>query len=343
MDFSCTADATPGLADVLENNSKLTSRERTEAFMHQFRRHRHNMTNQAGNVGGGFAVTGAKTYVDTITLFSRQPLAKTIFKDVRRFQKKPIVSDEKPIIGRDGFRIGTLFFNSIHQPTISTLNYLAPLQGKEFVLHTVHAAYDFLVANEMEAQNAQLYFQQHLHQPWRRPQACNFDLNSAYWKEDKRAPRNIAIYSDRSSKTGAGHCSHLELRFTGSDACRRAGLSILSSIANGGVDTQRLLKRQAKISIADLTRLERAIGRMARQFLPMTQTRRPELRLDALTAKMRQLLVRGLGGVLMDDTVIASSICSQEVWDSAHRTLRAALVEVPWEQITPKPVWHAWR
>jgi hypothetical protein len=301
-------------------------------------------------VDGSFVVTEARAYLDTITLFSWQPLPKQIFKDVRGLQNKPLVSRETLVRGRDGCHLTCLLFNFIHQPTAATMEYLAPMQDDKFTLNAVHVAFDFLVADEQQALNAQSYFGQHLRQTWRRPQEGWSGLNTSYWKLDRKEPRNIALYSDRPSKTGGGHCCHLELRFTGADGCRRSGLSDLHALASG-IDALSLLKRQTKISIVDPDRLDRVIERMARHFLPRTKRdhrivivngARTELTVDLLTAKMHQLLVRSLGvAPITRDSVC--SIRSQDLWDSQHRALRSALVEVPWDEIAPPPSWYCWR
>jgi hypothetical protein len=303
----------------------------------------HDTDNWTTPSGGDFAITDAKAYVDTITLFSQQPLPKQVFKEVRRLQDAPLISRKVPIRGRNGRLVGRNYFNSIHQPTSATMEYLTPMQGNKFVLHAVHIAFDFFVADEQQALNAQAFFGQRLRQTWRRPQDCYLELNSLYWKIDRKERRNLALYSDRPSKTAESPCCHLEVRFTGADACRRAGLSDLCALANG-IDAFPLLKHQTKISRVDFGRLERAFERMARQFLPKTKKRhrrvlmngvRKELTVRLLKAKIRQLVTRSLGGI--------GEIRSQELWDSPHRSLRSALVEVPWESVAPRPIWHCWR
>jgi hypothetical protein len=296
-------------------------------------------------IGGSFEITEARAYVDTITLFSRQPLPRQVFREVRGLQKRPLVRRTVPIRGRDGWPIGNLFFNSIRQPANATMDYLARMHGNEITLRAVHVAFDFLVADKRQALEAKHFFCQHLRQTWRRSQDCRSELNSFYWKIGRNQPRNIALYCDRLSKTGGGHCCHLELRFTGADACRRAGLSNLGGLARG-VDAFSVLKHGTKLSTVDFGRLDRAVERMARQFLPRTKMHHPvvtvngartELTVGLLTVKMRQLLARSLGGVLVED------IRSQDLWDSPRRWLRSALVEIPWEEITPAPNWHCWR
>jgi hypothetical protein len=142
----------------------------------------------------------------------------------------------------------------------------------------------------------------------------------------------------------------LELRFTGADACRRAGLSDLLHLSRG-IDASALLKRQTKLAIVDVARFERAIERIARLYFPGTKSRHPtvwmdftnvQLTLGLLRTKMREMLARSLGIAPVDD-IRLSSIRSQNIWDSHHRVLRSALVDVPWQEVTPCPVWHAWR
>ena len=298
----------------------------------------------------GFVITEARAYLDTITLFSRQPLPHQVFREVRRLQKKPLVSRVIRITDNGECRLASLFFSSIHQPTVATMGYLAPMHDRKFTLHAAHVAFDFLVADEQQALNAQVYFDRHLQQKWRRRQDCWSEHNSLYWRIDRKAPRNIALYSDRPSKTGSDHCCHLELKFTGADACRRAGLSSLRQLSSG-IDAFSILARNSKVSTVDAGRLDRAIERAARQFLPNTKRHYPviavkgartELTVALLKVKMRQLLERSLISEIMDNSGVRS-IRSQELWDSSHRWLRSALVEVPWGEITPEPTWHAWR
>lgn len=297
-----------------------------------------------------FTINGARAYADTITLFSRQPLPKQIFRELRGLQKKPLIPKVVPVLGRDGRALGYQFLTSIHQPKIVTLQHLARQEKATFCVHAVHIAFDFLVANQQEALNAKDYFDASVRQTWRRPQPCVPYLNTLYWKRNRKEARNIAVYCDQPSKTGKGHCCHLELRFTGADACQRAGLSDLS-VLNRGIDALATLKRQTRIAVVDLVRFERAIERITRQYFPKTKSRHPTVWMDGastaltvglLSAKMRQLLARSLGVAPVDERDVLS-IRSQDIWDSRHRALRSALVEVPWEEVTPCPVWHPWR
>lgn len=57
--------------------------------------------------------------------------------------------------------------------------------------------------------------------------------------------------------------------------------------------------------------------------------------LALLKVKMCQLLARGLGSSFADDSW--GPIRSQELWDSPHRWLGSALVEIPWDDIAPRP------
>jgi hypothetical protein len=205
---------------------------------------------------------------------------------------------------------------------------------------------DFHVATLHEAEHIQQQFDQRLRQTWHRPQDRRSELGTLYWKPPN-SPRNIAIYSDKPSKPDGSPCCHVELRFTGAAACRRAGLSDLRLLA-GGIDAFALLNRQTKLSQIDFDHLDAVLERAARQFLPKTKRQHRYVEIDSakveltvrlLKGKIGQLLGRSMGGA--DGSLITIRV--QDIWDSSHRWLRAALVDVPWQQITPTPRWHCWR
>ena len=297
-----------------------------------------------------FNIKGVRAYADTITLFSRHPLPTQIYKDVRELQEKPLVYEITPVRGRDGSALGYQFLHSIHQPRIATLQHLARLPRAKASVHAVHIAFDFLVSDPKEALSAREYFCTHLRQTWRRPQDCRPEFNSFYWKRDRKEARNITVYCDRPSKTGGGHCCHLELRFTGAEACARAGLSDLAGLSRG-IDALATLKHETKLAVVDPIRFDRAVERLARKYFPTTKSRcsttwvegaSVELTVSRLGTKMRELIARSMGVAPVEEHDVLR-IRSQDIWDSRHRALRSALVEVPWEEVCPRPVWHAWR
>jgi hypothetical protein len=221
------------------------------------------------------------------------------------------------------------------------------MQGKAFTLNAVHVAFDFHVADLHGAEHLQQHFDQRLRQTWRRRQDRGSEFGTLYLRRRPNAARNIAIYSDKPSKPDGSPCCHVELRFTGAEACRAANLSDLGLLV-GGIDAFALLKRQTKISEIDFDRLDAALRRAARRFLPETKRHhrhitikgaKVELTIALLKDKTGQLLARSMGS--RDASLI--SVSSQDVWDSSHRWLRAGLVEVPWQEITPPPRWHCWR
>jgi hypothetical protein len=294
-------------------------------------------------------ITSARVYVDTITLLSWGSLSKQLLQTVRRLQGKPLNIDEVPVYGRTGQFLGYWFFTSIHQPTTDTINFLGPMQGAKFALNAVHIAFDFLLPDLCKASETRDYLVRSLRLKWRRCEAFGSDQNTDYWRIDSKASRNIAIYCDKPSKTGRGPCCHLEFRFTGAQACRRAGLADLRALCGGSIDPFSILNRQAKIAYVDGTRLDRAIEDMARQMLSKTKKRHPIVMLNgaktALTTavleiKIHQLLARCFGNGPISNLHL---VRSQDLWDSGRHSLRRALVELSWDQFTPPPEWHLWR
>jgi hypothetical protein len=294
-------------------------------------------------------ITSAQLYVDSIILLSRGSLPNQLLQTVRWLQRKPLIIDELPVYGREGQFLGCWFFTAIHQPTVATLNYLAPMKGTKFALHAVHIAFDFLLPDLLQASKAKDFLMRSLRLKWRRCQPLGSELNTDYWREDPKSSRNIALYCDKPSRTDRGPCCHLEFRFTGAAACRRAGLGNLQALSCGSIDPFILLNREAKITTVDCARLDQAIERLARRKLLATKKRYPAPTLNGaktvlttamLKTKIRQLLVRCFGAAPASHLHL---VRSQDIWDSRRQSLRRALVELPWHQFTPRPAWHCWR
>jgi hypothetical protein len=298
----------------------------------------------------GTTVTDARVYLDTITLLSRGSLPKLVLKTVRRLQGKALHIEKAEIIGRNGLPLGHWYYSSIHQPTIATLNYLARMKGEKVFLYAVHVAFDFMGAGRAAALSTKEFLIQSLLLKWRPIE----DLpppepNTDYWRYDRKASRNVALYSDRPSKTGRGYCCHLEFRVTGTAACRRAGLADLKELARGTIDPFSILERQAKLAPVDPTRLDSAIVRMARKRLRTgrhhpgpTSRHHPGLTVAALNIKLRRLLARSFGTAPLTEATL-HLVRSQDLWDNRKRkSLRKALVEIPWQRFTPRPQWHHW-
>jgi len=289
-------------------------------------------------------ITSAHVYVDTITLLSWGSLPKQFLQTVRRLQGKPLIIDERPVYGRNGQLIGYWFFSSIHQPTVSTINYLGSIKGGTFSLNAVHIAFDFLLPDLLQATKVKDFLVGSLRLKWRRCEPLGSEENTDYWRIDPKSSRNIALYCDKPSKTGRGPCCHLEFRFTGTEACRRAGLANLQALESGEIDPFSILNRHAKIAPVDGARLDRAIQDIARKMLPKTNRRhhgaKTALTNAVLEVKIRRVLARCFGNAPLSQLHL---VRSQDLWDSRRQSLRRASVESPWNQFTTCPKWHLWR
>jgi hypothetical protein len=149
------------------------------------------------------------------------------------------------------------------------------------------------------------------------------------------------VYGDRESKTGAGPCCHVELRFTGAEACRCAGLDLNWLLE--GPDVFRLLDRQACIAPVDPKSLDRAIESKARRCLRGTQRRHPTITVAGLKAKIWTLVTV----ILQDedsefDEQTIEQARSQLLLDYRPE-LRAALDCITWSEFAPPACWRAWR
>ena len=178
-------------------------------------------------------------------------------------------------------------------------------------------------------------------QKWhRRNHHSHREKNTQYWRQS-RSTRNIAVYGDRKSKTGEGPCCHVEMRFTGADACRRAGLDLNHLLE--GPDVLGLLNSQARIAPIDPTKLDRAIARKARRCLRGTQRRHAQDHGWRTKNKDLGLVTR----ILQDedstfDEQTIDQARSQSLFDYRPE-LRSSLNEILWPEFAPPARWHAWR
>lgn len=292
-----------------------------------------------------------KAYIDTVALFSRRPLPVELFKDVRHLQNRPLITELIRFSNRNGRGARCHYLNSVHQPRTVTLRHLGSVEQAGLALNAVHIAVDFFVSSTEEALAAQAYFSTHMRQTWRRPQPSISTENTDYWKRDAKARRNIALYGDRPSKINGQPCCHLEFRFTGAQACKRAGLGDLDRLQLG-VDVVELLQRQAAVMTMTRERFDRTTMRLAREYFSRTRLCHPAigprgsevaLTIDLLAEKMRVLLLRGLGVAPHGDYEDAlARVRSQDLWDSSHAKLRSSLIHVPWKALAPSLTWHHW-
>jgi hypothetical protein len=293
--------------------------------------------------GTAFAITDAVAHLDSLTLFCWHPLPHGELSKLRKHYERRLILREYDVPGRRLRGRRKRWLITIHQPKNSTLASLAAIQQGRFVVHSAHIAVDFLCPTSRDADLATTYLKRGVLQKWRRrDQRSHLEVNTKYWKWDRRAPRNIALYGHRQSKTGPKHCSHFEMRFTSAAACRRAVLNDLTKLM-AGVDAMALLEHQTKIAFIDPKRLDRALEKQSRIFLPKTQQRRPSITVKDIKTQLQRLLPRCIADEnfpLDWETIVKAR--SQSLADHSPR-LRSCLADrIDWAKFTPKPRWHRW-
>jgi hypothetical protein len=308
----------------------------------------------------GFTITDAVTFLDTVTLYGWRPLPKGVLGVLRQQYGRRLIYKRHKLRGRPQ---ACSWHLTLHQPSRATLMDLMAIQPRRFVVHAVEIPTDFITPDRQQADLATTFLTRGLVQKWRRRDHRSQPyLNSLYWKRDRKAARNIGLYGDRQSKTGLGSCSHLELRFTGSKACKRAGLGELRNLIRG-VDPMKLLNRQARLVFIDPKRLDVAVDRIARANLRLDQRRsrrrrrssqRRSLQVDRWRRRpntlsgMQEYVKRWLVRCLRDeelplDVSTLATARSQNLWDHAPGLLRGCLTKrTNWTDFTPIPRWWWW-
>jgi hypothetical protein len=288
-------------------------------------------------MGIGFIVIAPVAYIDTVTLFHRGMFPRHELSWLRRrFARRMILKSCKA--PGDAFCGGLI---TLHQPDVEALERLIAIPKRRFVVSAVHIAVDFICPDQGQAKLAAAFLGRAAVQKWHRRNHCSHREKNTHYFRQERSTRNIAIYGDRESKTGEGPCCHLEMRFTGAAACKRAGLDLNSLL--DGPDVLRLLNGQARIAPIDSKRLDRAIERKARRWLRGTQRRHPKITVGELKTKIAALLTR----ILQDE----DSLFDEETIDQARSqvlldyrpSMRGCLNSVSWSQFAPRLRWHAWR
>lgn len=174
------------------------------------------------------------SFVDTICLWLPTLLPKQNFRPLRlallnaqETRKKRLVLKKR--CRPDGSWFFTLF---IHQPTMAALSVLAQTLTP-FRLIEVHVALDLLAESRADAEQLQRYVEARLLKSGRPTSPIHWiDDQTAYMGRGTRRGVELAMYSDKRSKTpGGGCCLHIEWRLMGAQAIRKAGLESIDAIA----------------------------------------------------------------------------------------------------------------
>ncbi len=191
-------------------------------------------------------------YVDTIAVYiSRAKLAynRTIFSELSdanqgRFQKC--------VVQPQGWADPLGWYVTLHQPTHATL---AALARHRLPLSRCHIAIDVDPDHGHTLAHATV-------QKWHgKRQTYQYEA-STYWAADASTGRNLSYYGDRASKVTGTRCGHLELRFNGRKATRRAGLDNPRTILDD-IDLDALLGRQIRFLKMNHTKLGRRLDKLA--------------------------------------------------------------------------------
>src|SRR5579862_449721 len=283
--------------------------------------------------GTRFMVSNAFGYVDTMTLLCSRSLPKDLMKWLRRRYGRRLIAQRLTIPKRPGLWYGLV---TVHQPDIETLALLTKLLPSP-VLHAVHIAVDFFPANVQQTSLATRYLRRGLLLKWRGNGQLSHQYEATtYAKRQPASPRNYALYGDKLSKTGRGPCAHLEFRFRGAAACKRAGVGDLNRLIQG-VNLMDLLTRQAKIAFIDRKRLERQIEIYARST---ARARQSTVSAERARIKQRFAFMLHEDDNPVDEHTLAKAR-SQVLWDIRAKQ-RTCLKVTPWSDFTPPPVWWRW-
>ena len=218
-------------------------------------------------------ISDAVAYLDSLTIYCWRPLPLDAFMLLRDLYGRRLITKLKKRRSRTRgkFKAGPSIQRTrvtIHQPDTATLKHLQDLQHDRFAISEVHVAVDFLCSSPEEAEHLRAFLQTSMVQRWRRKgQNSHVELSTTYANRNKRVSRNSAIYAARPSKTGHGPCCHVELRFVGAQACKRAGKRIgLNNfdVLITGVDAFALLNHEARLVLVDPRAVNSRIERFAR-------------------------------------------------------------------------------
>jgi len=289
--------------------------------------------------GTGFTITGAVAFVDTLTLLGTSPLLRADVAWLRKRYGRRLILEECPVPRRPHSR---LFWTTIHQPDQETLERLFEIQHKRFVVHAVHLAVDFL-CSASDAERLIEFLKRGLVQKWgRRDSRFQAVATTHYWHHARRAPRNLTLYSDRPSKTGLGPCAHLELRFTGAAACKRAGVENLKTLMRG-VDMVKMLQHQTRIAFIDENKLDRIVAGIAKRELRAGLHSR-HTTIDQIKKLKKQMLARAVQDedLVPNPHMIAKARSQNLVNHQRMPSLRRCLKQYQWSDLTPPPHWHCW-
>ena len=301
------------------------------------------MIDKLPTVSGGseptvdFPVEQVAAYCDTIKFWRRRLPALDLLSTLRRLCGPRLIIE-------DHYR-GSIpwWLIIIQQPTPEELAFVSELP-KKWPVCRADIAVDFICSNPDDARRADAFLKHHVLQKWHGKRRVNTVYSSTYFSKDRRAPRNVVIYADKPSKTGLGHCAHLEMRFQTAQACRRAGLDDIRRLIDG-IDALGMLKHQTRLVRIDGNHLNRLIEKLARgmKYKPRRGRKRQRymaMSVEELAGEIRGYLRHALhidpskGHELRPEQIYAQVLYDRTRW------LRPCLKPViSWDDLIASPDW----
>lgn len=274
-------------------------------------------------------------YIDTIAVVLRAPLTKEVLTNLRG-QCGPRLLGPRPI-DIPGYR----WFLEVNQPRPRELAYLQSIGSDAFSVCRVDVAIDFICADRSSAAHIQEFLAHHVVQKWHgRRIAKRYKGTTDYWSDKRMVPRNIALYSDRLSKTNSAPCAHFELRFFTADSCRRAGLGDLGRLMEG-VDIVKLLNHQTRVVKINSKKVVRSVENAARKR-KLTQPREKR-QVSKIRNKTLNVLARALQSADHTPPPGDFSLVSAQRFYEYRPYFRGHIVQLTtWAELLGKWEWFTW-
>lgn len=205
-------------------------------------------------------------YLDTVAIVAKEPLSSAAGKKLREMMGDRLILGTSKSAYR--YRI------TLHQPPRAALDVVAKV-SRDHVVSRMDIAVDLIARTQQEAAEVGKFLEFHMTQKWHGERETRLEENTGYFGQ-RSTSRNIAVYSDRPSKTSGQPCVHVEFRFCGALSCQRIGVYSLGDITS--LDPTTLIERNARLSIIVPKLLARRLDAMVSEQMRRTGRDRPTTR-----------------------------------------------------------------
>lgn len=281
------------------------------------------------------------SYIDSVFVILPRLMPKHVFRALRLAllaeRRRP---GQRYVLKRRDRPDGSFFFViAVHQPTRRSLEILseivspAALQAR--VLE-VHVALDLVTSSFTDAETLQRYVEERLLPSTRLNKPVHFVGKTTYYNRLTRKGAEVALYSDRLSKSRDAPCLHVEWRTIGAQPLKSAGLknpSDLISLNHRSFWKNRLSLWSVPSAEALLSARVKELRRTAANAPMDTETLRRQVRV------MLKLATGWHGGVVAND--LLHSLYKSELYhkrpkrlftDESHTWMLPAATNALWGQ-----------